>query len=381
MLRNETIISRRGAEAKRNLTLRYSEKRLREFAVDVFVDAGIPDDDATVAADVLLASDLRGIDSHGIARLFAYADMLHRDRINPDPNVSVIYETPSTATVDGDNGLGLVVGPRSNTIAQDKAERCGSGWVAVRNSNHFGIAGYYVLQAQAKEMIGWAMTNASPWVAPLWGAERRLGTNPIAIAFPGHAEPPIVIDMATSVVAYGKVEIAIRNGEPIPSDWAVDEEGQPTNEPEKVRDGGALTPLGAQRELGGHKGYCLASMVDLLTGVLPGAYWGPFVPSFWARKGEPENAGGQGVGHFFGAMRIDGFGPADEFRMRVDEWIRTMRHTKPAKGTSGPLIPGDPERQAESDRRANGIPISAGVIQSLEKLARKTGIAMPPAEA
>jgi L-2-hydroxycarboxylate dehydrogenase (NAD+) len=353
---------------------RYSAQRLLDFTIDIFIDAGIPDGDARVAAEVLIASDLRGIDSHGIARLFAYADMLHRDRINPTPNIRIVHETPSTATVDGDNGLGLVVGPHSNSIAMNKATNCGSGWVAVRNSNHFGIAGYYVIQSQTVDMIGWAMTNASPWVAPLWGAERRLGTNPIAIAFPGLVEPPVVIDMATSVVAYGKVEIAIRNGQTIPSDWAVDERGQPTTEPESVRDGGALTPLGAQRELGGHKGYCLASMVDLLTGVLPGANWGPHIPSFWPRKGEPDNDSGQGVGHFFGAMRIDGFGPADEFKSRVDDWIRTMRQTKPADGTDGPLIPGDPERHAEIDRRKNGIPLSPGVAKSLEELSRKTGI-------
>lgn len=356
--------------------IRYSADRLREFTVNIFVDAGVVADDAQVATNVLLASDFRGIDSHGIARLFAYADMLHRDRINPSPNIRVVHETPSTATIDGDNGLGLVVGPRANTIAMDKSNSCGSGWVAVRNSNHFGIAGYYVLQAQAKDMIGWAMTNASPWVAPLWGAERRLGTNPIAIAFPGLEEPPVVIDMATSVVAYGKVEIAIRNRQSIPSEWAMDEQGQPTTQPEDVRDGGALTPLGSRRELGGHKGYCLASMVDLLTGVLPGANWGPFVPSFWARKGEPKNDSGQGVGHFFGAMRIDGFGPADEFKTRVDEWIRTMRQTRPAAGTDGPLIPGDPERLAEEERRQNGIPISPGVATSLDELARKTGIVL-----
>ncbi|MEO2008073.1 MAG: Ldh family oxidoreductase [Pirellulaceae bacterium] len=353
---------------------RFSAERLLRFTNAIFVDAGIPDEDASVAAGVLLASDLRGIESHGIARLFHYTEMLHCGRVNPRPDIHIAHETPSTATVEGDNGLGLVVGPRACEIAMDKAELAGSGWIAVRGSNHFGIAGYYVMRALARDMIGWAMTNASPWVAPLWGAERRLGTNPIAIAFPGLKEPPVVIDMATSVVAYGKIEIARRNGESIPPDWAVDELGQPTTDPNEVPGGGALAPLGTDRERGGHKGYCLAAMVDLLTGVLPGANWGPFVPSFWPRNGEPEQRGGQGLGHFFGAMRIDGFGPADEFKSRVDEWIKCMRETKPAAGTDGPLIPGDCERENERERSANGIPLSAAVVATLDELSRKTGV-------
>jgi LDH2 family malate/lactate/ureidoglycolate dehydrogenase len=353
---------------------RFSAERLHRFTERILRDAGIPELDAVVAADVLLASDLRGIESHGIARLFHYADMLHRGRLNPRPDIRTVHETPSTATVDGDNGLGLVVGPRVYEMAMNKAEHAGSGWIAVRRSNHFGIAGYYVIQALKRDMIGWAMTNASPWVAPLWGAERRLGTNPIAIAFPGLKQPPVVIDMATSVVAYGKIEIARRNGESIPPDWAVNGQGEPTTDPNEVPDGGALAPLGTDRERGGHKGYCLAAMVDLLTGVLPNANWGPFVPSFWPRPGETNQQGGQGIGHFFGAMRIDGFGSVDEFKLRVDEWIGSMRETKPATGTDGPLIPGDCERENERDRSANGIPLSAAVVRTLEELSGKTGV-------
>ena len=178
----------------------------------VFRHFGVPEADARQAADVLATSDLRGIDSHGVARLHTYFDMLTLGRINPRPEVRIVRESPSTATVDGDNGLGLVVGPRANAIAMDKAEAVGSGWVSVCNTNHFGIAGYYPLQALKRDLIGWAMTNATKLVAPLWAAERMLGTNPIAIAFPGKEEPPIVIDMATSAVAYGKIEIAMRKG-------------------------------------------------------------------------------------------------------------------------------------------------------------------------
>lgn len=352
---------------------RFPESQLRVFCQSIFELRGVADEDAVVAADILLASDLRGIESHGIARLHAYADMLQSGRLNPRPNVRIVHESPSTGTIDGDGGLGLIVGPKANAIAMGKAEQCGSGWVSVRNSNHYGIAGYYVLQALQRDMIGWSMTNATSWVAPLWGAERRLGTNPIAIAFPGKEEPPIVIDMATSVVAYGKIEIARRNGEPIPPDWAVDDQGRATSNPDDVPGSGALVPLGTDRERSGHKGYCLASMVDVLTGVLSGANWGPFVPPFWPRDEERTEVG-KGLGHFLGAMRIDGFGPAEEFKERIDHWIRVFRETRPAADTDGPLIPGDPEREAEVDRRENGVPLTDAVVDRLKTLALETGI-------
>src|SRR5260370_28536798 len=195
-------------------TRTYPHERLHEFSRRVFVHVGVPEVDARRAADVLVAADLRGIDSHGVARLHSYFEMLSLGRINPRPVVRIVRETLSTATMDGDNGLGLVVGPKANEIAMDKAEAAGSGWVSVRNSNHYGIAGYYVLQALGRDLIGWAMTNSTKLVAPLWGAERMLGTNPIAIAFPGKEEPAIVIDIATSAVAYGKVENAMRHQKP-----------------------------------------------------------------------------------------------------------------------------------------------------------------------
>jgi len=190
--------------------------QLFEFSVRVFRHFGVPEEDARTAAAVLRAADLRGIDSHGVARLHTYFDMLTLGRIEPKANVTIVRESQSTATVDGGNGLGLVVGPKANAIAMEKALAAGSGWVSVRNTNHFGIAGYYVLQALERDLIGWAMTNTTKLVTPLWGAERMLGTNPIAIAFPGLEEPPIVIDMATTAAAYGRVEIAKRAGKPFP---------------------------------------------------------------------------------------------------------------------------------------------------------------------
>ncbi len=355
-------------------TRTYPIERLREFSTRVFRFFDVPEPDAAQAADVLATSDLRGIDSHGVARLHTYFDMLTLGRINPRPRIGIVRQLPGVATVDGDNGLGLVVGPRANEIAMEKAEAVGSGWVSVRNTNHFGIAGYYPLQALKRDMIGWAMTNSTKLVAPLWSAERMLGTNPIAIAFPGKVEPPIVIDMATSATAYGKIEIALRKQQPIPDGWAIDASGASTNDPRGMIEGGALQPLGGDREHGGHKGYALASMVDILSCVLSGANWGPFAPPFALRQEIPSRSVGLGIGHCFGALRIDGFIDPDEFKGQIDEWIRVFRAARATPGTSGPRIPGDPEREAEAIRSEAGIPLVRAVVADLRDIAKRTGI-------
>jgi LDH2 family malate/lactate/ureidoglycolate dehydrogenase len=267
-----------------------------------------------------------------------------------------------------------VVGPKANAIAMEKAVAAGSGWVSVRNTNHYGIAGWYVLEALKRDLIGWSMTNTTRLVAPLWGAERMLGTNPIAIAFPGAEEPPIVIDMATCAAAYGKIEMARRAGSPIPLRWAADRNGVPTTDPNDMVEGGALLPLGSDREGGGHKGYALAVMVDVLSAVLSGANWGPFVPPFALRQEIPTRSVGRGIGHFFGALRIDAFIEPDEFKRQIDDMVRTLRKTRPAPGTGGPLIPGDPEREAEVVRGREGIPLTQPVIDELRDISRRTGI-------
>ena len=201
-----------------------------------------------------------------------------------------------------------------------------------------------------------------------------LGTNPIAIAFPGKEEPAIVIDLATSAAAYGKIEIARRKGASIPTGWAINREGRNTTNPDELIDGGAMLPLGSERERGGHKGYALAMMVDILCGPLSGANWGPFAPPFALRQEIPKRSVGKGIGHFFGAMRIDGFIDADGFKRQIDDYVRVFRATKPAPGTNGPLIPGDPEREAEQVRRKNGVPLILPVIEDLRDISQKTGI-------
>lgn len=349
-------------------------ERLREFSTRVLEWCGVPDEDARLAADVLATADLRGIDTHGVARLAQYVEMFQRGWINPRPEVRVVRETPSTATVDGDNGLGLVVGPRANRVAMDKADAVGSGSVAVNNSNHFGIGEYYALQGLPRDMIVWAMTNSPPQVAPLWGAEKMLGTNPMAIAFPGGEEPAVVIDVTTSAMAFGKVEHAARKGERIPEGCAVDRDGRMTTDPREMLNGGALLPLGGDFQHGGHKGYCMATMVDMLSAVLSGANWGPYPPPFPADLPAPPRYVGRGVGHFFLALRIDGFIDPDEFKRQVDDWVRTIRGTRPAVGTPGPVIPGEPNRRAEEKRRVDGVPVILPVVEQLRRLSAAAGV-------
>jgi L-2-hydroxycarboxylate dehydrogenase (NAD+) len=358
--------------------VKFPASYLHDFVVAVFASFGVHKLDAETAADVLIKSDLRGIDSHGIARLHTYFEMLEAGKINPRPNIKIVREKVSVAAIDGDNGLGLVVGPKANEIAMDKAVQHGSGWVSVCNTNHFGFAGYYPLQALKRDLIGWAMTNSTKLVAPLWGAEKMLGTNPIAIAFPGLREPPVVIDMATSAVAYGKIEIALRKQEPIPAGWIIDKDGRDTTDPRDMINGGAQLPLGSRRDLGGHKGYCLASMVDILCAMLSGANWGPFAPPFALRQEIPPRSVGKGIGHFFGALEIDGFIDKQEFKRQIDDWVAMFRKTRPAPGTNGPLIPGDPERLAEVIRQRDGIPLLKPVIDDLLDISQKTGIPFSP---
>jgi L-2-hydroxycarboxylate dehydrogenase (NAD+) len=346
---------------------------LKDFTAKVFEHFGVSAEDAAQASDVLAKADLRGIDSHGVARLRTYVDMFEIGRINPRPNIRIVRDKKSVATVDGDSGLGLVVGPRANEIAMEKASQFGSGWVSVCNTNHYGIASYYSLRALERDMIGWSMTNTSRIVVPVWGAERMLGTNPIAIAFPGYENPPIVIDLATSVVAFGKIEMAGRAGKRLPEGWIIDGDGNPSTDPDDVYAGGVL-PLGSTREMGSHKGYCLSAMVDILSCVLSGANWGPYAPPFALFEETPKESVGKGIGHFFGAMEIDGFEDVDVFKKRIDEWIRIFRKTKPAPGHQAVLIPGDPEREAEKIRIEKGIPVIDVVVKDLIEISKKTRV-------
>ena len=348
--------------------------RLRAFTEQIFTALGCPDAEARLATDVLLSADLRGVDSHGVARLPGYVRLYDHGRINPQPRLRIVHQTPSTAVVDGDRGLGLVVGPWAMNLAIEKARVAGTGWVAVRNSNHFGIAGYHALLATHHDMIGQAMTHAAPLVAPTFSLEKMLGTNPIAVAVPAATEPTFLADFASTAVAYGKLEILQRKGQDIPTGWAQTADGRPTTDANAVRNGGALLPLGTDREHGSHKGYGLGAIVDIFSGVLSGANYGPWVPPFatagFMAVGEEV---GLGTGHFFGAMRIDAFRPADEFKTNMDTWIQRFRQARSIEGQHV-LIPGDPERLMEVERLISGIPLLEPVRQSLEEVGERFGV-------
>jgi L-2-hydroxycarboxylate dehydrogenase (NAD+) len=354
---------------------------LRNFVEEMFSSFGIPPADCKLAADVLAYSDEHGIDSHGVARLITYYDLLQLGRININPHLKIIREKGSVATLDGDNGLGLIIGPKCNEIAMDKAQIHGSGWVSVCNTNHYGAAGYYPVKALERDLIGISLTNTTKGVVPFGGRDKMLGTNPIAIAFPADQEPPMVIDMATSTVAYGKVEIADRLQKFVPLGWCLDKDGNPTMDPLAMIQGGALLPLGSDVDGSGHKGYCLAAMVDVLSAVLSGANWGPFAVPFAIRsESQPLPQVGKGIGHFFGAWDITGFLDLGEFKKSMDAWIRTMRATLPLEGFQSVLIPGDPERLAYSKRMKDGIPLDDVVWESICKISREKGILLPSPE-
>ncbi|PWJ58215.1 LDH2 family malate/lactate/ureidoglycolate dehydrogenase [Dyadobacter jejuensis] len=347
---------------------------LKDFTRQVFLSIGCSQEDAELASTVLISADLRGVDSHGIARLAGYVRLFDHGRLNPTPKIKVVYQTPSTAVVDGDGGLGLVVAPKAMEIAMEKAALVGSGWVSVRNSNHFGIAGYHAMMALEKDMIGWTMTNAGPLVAPTYSLDKLLGTNPIAVAVPAGEQPPFVADFASTAVAYGKFEILQRKGLPAPIGWAQDAQGQPTDDSNAVRKGGGLLPLGSDREHGSHKGYGLGAIVDIFSGVLSGANFGPWVPPF-ATAGfmGTQQAAGLGTGHFVGAMRVDGFRPVEEFKADMDKWIGAFRNARAVEGHQV-LIPGDPEREIERVRATEGIDLLEPVVNSLVELAGRFGL-------
>jgi LDH2 family malate/lactate/ureidoglycolate dehydrogenase len=276
--------------------------------------------------------------------------------------------------VDGDSGLGLVVAPFAMQIAIDKAKQVGTGWVSVQNSNHFGIAAHHAIMALRYDMIGIAMTNASPLVAPTFSIDRMLGTNPICVAAPAGNEPPFVADLATTTAANGKLEILQRKNMEAPSGWIQDKEGNPSIDPHELKKGGALLPLGSDREHGSNKGYALGAIVDIFSAILSGANYAPWVPPFPVYVPMPAEQPGKGIGHFLGAMRIDAFRPADEFKRHMDKWIGGFRTAKTIKGKEKVLIPGDPEREMETERMQNGISLLDSVINDLKRLAESFNI-------
>ncbi len=352
----------------------FSYQQLLAFTTNIFSAMGCNATEASIAAKALLAADLRGVDSHGIARLSGYVRLWQSQRVNAQPDIKVVHETPSTAVVDGDRGLGLVVAPAAMQIAINKAKAVGTGWVSVKNSNHFGIAGYHAMVALEHDMIGIAMTNASATVAPTYSKERLLGTNPIAVAIPAGIEPAFVADFATTTAANGKLEVLQRKSEPAPHGWVQDKDGLPSTDAHELKKGGAMLPLGGDKDHGSHKGYMLSGIVDIFSGILSGANFGPWVPPFPAYLPMPAEMPGEGIGHFFGAMRIDAFRRAADFKANMDRWIQRFRSATPVDAAKPIVIPGDPERAMEKERLENGLELMDAVVDDLRKVGQGLGV-------
>ena len=342
--------------------LRVRHDKLERFVSLVFQRLGVARPDAATAAKVLVMADLRGVDSHGVIRLSwdkSYVKAIREGIINPEPKIRIVNETPASALVEGDGGIGMVVGHRAAELAIEKARRSGVGVVAARNSRHFGMSAYYAMLALPNDMIGISMTNAGRQVVPTFGREEKYGTNPLCLAAPTLREPPFVLDMATTTAAAGKLEVAARIGNPIPLGWALDERLEPTTDPRAAQRARKLLPLGSTREGGSHKGYGLAIMVEILSGVLSGTVASLTPPEIGVR------------GHFFAAIDISRFRPVEEFKRDLDSLLADLQSTAPEKGQGRVYVAGEIEHETARERSANGIPLPPVTLGYLRDLSER----------
>lgn len=342
-------------------------EKLENFVRDVFIKLGVPQDDAQICAEVLIASDLRGIESHGIGRLKYYYVRMKSGQHNPITNFEVVCESPTTAVVDGHHGMGMVIARQAMQLAIDKAREFGMGSVAVRNSTHFGIAGYYAQMAADQGMIGLTVTNARPAVPPTFGVQPMLGTNPIAFAAPTNDDFHFVIDGATSITQRGKIEALAREGKPVPEGYVIDQQRKPLSDAEEIltqltQGSASLLPLGgAGEEFGGHKGYGLCTMVEILSAALQG---GAFLLGLTGIGGDGQPVRFR-VGHFFMAMNIEAFCALDEFKAITTRILQDLRQSHRAPGEERIYTAGEKEYEKEKTIRAEGIPIPPGLQKDL----------------
>jgi L-2-hydroxycarboxylate dehydrogenase (NAD+) len=344
-------------------------RRLTQFASSVLEKLGVPPADAAISADAIVAADLRGVESHGTAHLAQfYVQRIQKGFINIHPQITITSQAPATALIDGDNGIGFVVGHYAMKEAIQRARNVGVGLVAVRNSTHFGACAYYSMMALPYDMIGVAMSSTGPIVYPPGSKARGVGTNPISLAVPAGRETPFVLDMATSVVAGGKVSEVMRKGLSLPMGWAVDNQGQITTDPKAVfAGGGGLLPLGGTPELGVYKGFALAVAVEILCNILSGSVAGLL-------QTVTPGAAGNKCDHFFAAIRIDGFLPVETFKAKMDNLIQAYHALPKAEGVENIFLAGEMEAETERLRRAEGIPLHEKVASSLQEISAQLGI-------
>lgn len=335
------------------------------FASAVFERVGVPAEDAQLAAEATVEADLRGVTTHGVMRLPIYAKRISEKAVSPISEIKVVAESPGGRLVDGGNGLGQVISRRAMALAMDIASEQGVAAITVRNSNHAGVAGLYAEQATTRGMIGIYMTNGAPSMAPTGGCEPMLGSNPMAFGVPTGGTHPIVLDLATAVVARANLLLAKTLGKPIPLGWALDPDGRPTDD--------AGTGLkGSMLPFGGHKGYGLALIVDILGGVLSGGRHGPWLPSMYDDFHVP-----QGIGHFLLALNVEAFFPLQDFREEMDRLVERLKGSKKGEGVEEIFVPGEIEFRRREVALRDGIAIPAEVVEELTTLAHKLGVSVP----
>jgi LDH2 family malate/lactate/ureidoglycolate dehydrogenase len=334
----------------------------------IFRGWGMSEAHIAVTVEVMLGADLSAIDSHGVAMMPLYAQLRAAGKLELKPEIKVVRETATAAVIDGGGGLGHVPAARAMQLAIAKARQAGMAIATVRNSNHFGAAGVYALMAAEAGFIGLAMTNVhNSSVVPTYAADPMFGTNPIAFAAPTRRNRPYLFDMATSTAAIGKLKIANMAGKPVPEGWALDPEGQPLTDPAEALKYRRLTPLGGSRELGGHKGYGLAMMVEILTATLGGAAYAPL---------RAPDATRLNVGHFLMAIDPRQFREEGAFEADLDDMIDTLRATRPVDPDQPVIVAGDPEHEARERRRRDGVPVPEILVREIRAMAGECGAAV-----
>lgn len=338
--------------------LHMDSQSLREYCVKILSQENVPEEEAFYVADSLVMANLRGVDSHGVSRMPIYMKRLREGLVNNKFSFEVQKEAPGSMLIDGQNSLGAVLGVKVMELAIEKAKESGAVMVGVKNSNHYGTASYFSMLALKENMIGISASNAPSTMAPWGGVKPFLGTNPFSFSIPAGNEKPIVIDMATSVVARGKIILAAKNGQKIPEGWAINTEGEVTTDAEEALVGSVLP-------FAGPKGYAISLLIDILAGILSGGPYGPHINNLYENFNDP-----QCVGHFFGVINIEKFIPVENFKSMVDEMIREIKDTPKAKNTQEIFLPGEIEYNIQEKRLKTGVPITIPVLEDLKELGK-----------
>ena len=341
-------------------------KKLSAFCRACFQMLGLPASHAALTTDNLIFANVRGVDSHGVIRLKIYADRLRVGGFKTKVRPKLVSERPASALIDAQHGIGQVAAMEAMKLAINKAKKTGAAVVSVRHSNHFGASAFYAMRALDHGMIGLALTNAGPSMAPTGGCQGRLGNNAFAVAVPAGRYPPIVLDMATGAVAWGKIFVAQQKKQQIPPTWALDKNGVPTTDPNAAAHQGLIQPFG------GYKGYGLSFLIDILTGVLSGSGFSTQVNSLYQQIDKPSK-----IAHLCAAVRVDAFLPLAAFRQRMDEIIDLMHSCPPAMGADRIYVPGEIECEIEKQRRVEGIPINAELQEELRTLGKDLKVKAP----